>query len=106
MAVLTWKHGMTRNEVRKLIQERIEAAGVSEKVKWNANTFTASVAWGAVLNLVGEINEDTIVLQKSSGAIGSVVLAKSREAFEKLFPDGEEVIATSASNTARQNSAV
>jgi hypothetical protein len=40
-----------------------------------------------VLNLVGEIQEDVVVLKKCSGAMAGVVLAKPRHA--KMFPGGE-----------------
>jgi len=90
MAVLVWKHGKSRNEVRALIQGRLALAGVSDKVIWDGDTFRSSVGWGSILNLVGHITDQTVTLEKSSGAMGGVILEKSREAFRELFPDGQQ----------------
>jgi len=91
MSILTWKHGETPDDVRRLMRERLQAAGISDKVAWDGNRFTSSVGWGAILNLVGRIEPEIIVLEKCSGAIGGVVLAKCREAFREMFPRGEEI---------------
>lgn len=91
MAVLVWKHETTRQDARKRIEDRLKSAHVSDKVAWNGDTFSSSVGWGTILNLVGEVTDDAVVLQKSSGAMGGVILAKSREGFKQLFPEGEEV---------------
>lgn len=76
------------------MQERLLAAGVGNKVVWQGNRFTASVGWGSILNLVGDIQPETIVLERCSGAIGGVVLAKCRDAFREMFAAGEELPVT------------
>jgi len=91
MAVLVWKHETTRQDARKRIEDRLKSAHVSEKVSWNGDIFSSSVGWGTILNLVGEVTDDAVVLRKSSGAMGGVILAKSREGFQQLFPEGREV---------------
>ena len=91
MYILIWKHGKTLEEVRRLMLERLSDRGISDKVGWKVNRFTSTVGWGAILDLVGEIQSQTVVLEKCSGAIGGVVLGKCREAFREMFPDGEEL---------------
>lgn len=91
MNILVWNHGSTPNNVRRLMVDRLLAAGISDKVAWNGDQFKSSIGWGTILNLVGRIEPDVIVLEKCSGAIGGVVLAKCREAFQEMFPAGYEV---------------
>jgi hypothetical protein len=89
MPILTWKHGHTRDQVRNLLIGRIATAGVTESVTWRGDTFLSSIGWGAILNLEGHITDDTITLEKASGVLGSTVLAKSKQAFQELFPGGD-----------------
>ena len=103
MNILAWKHGETPDDVRRLMRERLQAAGISDKVTWDGNRFTSSVGWGTILNLVGRIEPEAIVLEKCSGAIGGVVLSKCREAFREMFPGGEEIQLTE--NSTRQGTA-
>jgi len=89
MAVLMWKHGLSVDAVRQMFQQRLEEAGVNNSVVWAGNTFSATVGWGTILALVGEIQEEVIVVKKCSGGLSGVVLAKVRQAFEQMFPGGE-----------------
>lgn len=57
MAVFIWKHRSSPEDVRHRIQHRLQAADINDKVVWKGNRFTASVGWGVILNLVGEIKE-------------------------------------------------
>jgi len=83
-----------------MFQQRLDEAGVSKSVVWAGNTFSATVGWGSILSLIGEIQDHMIVLKKCSGALASVVLAKTRHAFEEMFPGGEVPSSESSPQTA------
>jgi hypothetical protein len=89
MPAIVWQHNVGRDVARQLLKTRIEHSGVGDKVQWDGYQFSASVGWGVVLDLLGEVDDASVILQKCSGAIGSVVLSQTREAFQELFPGGE-----------------
>lgn len=94
MTALIWKHGMSKNDARQLIQARIEKAGIRDKVLWKGDSFSSSIGWGTILNLEGQVTDESVILKKAAGALGSIVLEKSREAFQELFPNGERPISS------------
>lgn len=89
MSVLVWKHGTTAALARKTIQNELESLGHGSHVNWNGDEFSSSIGWGTILSLAGRVTDQTVVLEKCSGAIGGVVQAKLREFFERDFPGGE-----------------
>jgi hypothetical protein len=90
MSVLVWKHGTTVAAAREIIQTELEKLGHGGKVTWKGDEFTCSLGWGTILNTAGKVTGETIVLEKCSGAIGSIALAKFREFFQRVFPGGEQ----------------
>jgi hypothetical protein len=90
MTALVWKHGTSRDEVRRLFQSELNQSGHARSVTWNGDRFAAVVGWGSILDLQGEITDDAIVVEKSRGAIGKIVLQKIEAVFERLFPGGRQ----------------
>ena len=90
MSVLVWKHGTTAAIAREIIQNELEKLGHGGQVTWTGDEFTCSLAWGTILSTAGKVTDETIVLDKCSGAIGGIVLAKLRECFGRVFPGGEQ----------------
>ena len=90
MTPVVWTHHKTRDEARQLLQSRINNAGINQHVQWKGYHFSASVGWGLVLKLEGEIGDETVSLTHVSGALASTVVAKSIDAFGELFPDGHQ----------------
>lgn len=95
MAALVWKHNRTREEARELIQRRLHEAGHDSKVAWKGDSLSASIGWGAILSLSGEVTDDALVLENCTGALSGFVLSKCREGLAHLFPGGEQVQANS-----------
>jgi hypothetical protein len=90
MAILTWRHGMTKAQVRDAIRAELRELGHEARVTWEDFKASASVGWGAVLNVAGEVTDHTIVLERCGGAAGATVLRECRRILERLFPGGEE----------------
>jgi hypothetical protein len=90
VAVLRWKHGKAKSEVRDTIQAELRELGHDGRVKWEGFNASASVGWGAALNVAGEVSEHVIVLERCGGAAGATVLHECRRILEQLFPGGEE----------------
>lgn len=91
MSDLVWKHGKTREEAKAIIQAELKQLGYDGKVTWDADSASASVGWGTILNASGRITDDTIILEKCGGAVGGIVLSKCREMLVRVFPGGEQV---------------
>jgi len=89
MAVLVWKHGTTKAAARQAVMEELQQLGVADKVKWSGDRGSASIGLGVILNASGEITDDAVVLEKSGGAVGPMVVQRCRELLERLFPGGE-----------------
>jgi hypothetical protein len=94
MSILVWKHNTTADHARRLIQMKLAGAGVGQSVTWIDNAFQASVGWGVILKVVGEVTEEVVRLDQVSGALAKSVLSKSRDELASLFPDGYEVTMT------------
>lgn len=90
MAVLAWKHGTTRSRAHQLIESRLQQTGHGRSVNWQGDSFTSSIGWGVVLDLAGRIDDEFVVLDKSRGAMGGIVLTESEAAFEQMFPGGKQ----------------
>ena len=91
MALLKWKHDKTKTVVREAVQSELRKLGHDSKVKWADYRFTASVGFGQILSVVGEISEKAIVLEKCDGLAGGTVLQEFRSIMEQLFPGGEDL---------------
>ncbi len=90
MTALVWKHGTTAAIARDAIRTELAKLGHASNVTWKDYEFTSSLGWGTILSTSGSVNADEIILDKCSGALGGIVLAKSREFFERVSPGGEQ----------------
>lgn len=86
---LHWKHGRSLSEIYHLVQQYLAESGYLDKVKWNGNSFSASMGMGVALNIQGTITDDEIVIEKCGGVGGHAALSKMRESLQKSFPAGE-----------------
>lgn len=93
MSAFAWKHGVTADEARSLVQMKLASDGIGQHVSWNGNRFEVSIGWGFVLKVVGEITDETIRMEQVSGAMARATIAKSRDELAALFPDGYELTA-------------
>lgn len=89
MDVLRWKHDRWLSEINPLVQQYLAESGYLDKVKWNGNSFSASVGIGVALNIRGKMTDDEIVIEKCGGVGEHAALAKNRESLQKSFPAGE-----------------
>ena len=89
MEVLRWKHGKSASEMTDLVKQHLADSGNLDQVKWNGNSFSASVGLGLALSIKGRITDDEIVIEKCGGVGGAIALGKLRETLQKSFPDGE-----------------
>jgi len=89
MGALVWKHGTSRDEARRLVQEELKQLGHDGRVRWHGDAATVTVGWGAVLSASGRVTDEAVVLDKCGGAIGGLVLERCRELLRRLFPAGE-----------------
>ncbi|WP_010583323.1 hypothetical protein [Schlesneria paludicola] len=94
MSAFVWKHGVTADDARRLIQMKLAGDGVAQHVTWNGNRFTASVGWGFILKVVGEITQEVVRLDQISGPMTRSIITKSRDELASLFPDGYELTTT------------
>jgi hypothetical protein len=87
--VLKWKHEKSISEAKLLMQQKLQQRGYGNKVKWNGDSFSASVAFGAVLRIEGKITDQELVLDQCSGAVSGTVLNEIRNILQQLFPEGQ-----------------
>ena len=83
MAILRWRHGMTAAQARQVMEEQLAEAGYSDEVKWKGDQFSASVGWGTVLGIEGQITDEEAVLEKCGGAAGNTALKTIREILQQ-----------------------
>ncbi len=92
MKALHWKHDKSLPEINSFVRQYLASSGYLDRVRWEGNSFSASVGMGIALNLKGEFTADEIVIERCSGAAGPIVLSKIREALQKAFPNGETTL--------------
>ena len=97
MSELTWRHGLPATDAKAMVIRELEALGHEGKANWNGNNVTASVGWGAVLDLAASVQDEIITIDRCSGLASSMVLAKCRELLAKAFPGGEVTESSSTS---------
>ena len=88
MAALVWKHGTTAERAKETIEAELRQRGQADKVKWNGDEFSVSVGFGVVLNLVGRVTDEAIVVEKCTGAMAGFAMDKAREHLPRVFPGG------------------
>ena len=82
MAIYTKEYDSTKkskDRVKAEIVFELEKLGYNKYLTWKEFEFSASVGWGSVLSLEGNITDDSIIINKCSGAFGSKVLDKIKE---------------------------
>lgn len=89
--VLIWRHGTTRAEAKAIIQRKLEQLGYAKRLSWNGDSFSASVGFGAVLRLTGEVTDTDILVHNIGGAASAPALAKIQEVLNEPFPGGSQI---------------
>jgi hypothetical protein len=91
MAVLTWKHGRSRDEAVAEIKAALKESGHEGSVTWDGARAEARYGpFASIVHVVGEVTDHAVVLDKCGGVAGHRVLEKGREMLEKLFPGGDQ----------------
>jgi hypothetical protein len=92
MAVLTWRHGRTKEEAIASLRAALEEGGYGSYVTWSGDKFEArSGPFASFAFVRGEVTDETAVIHNCRGLIRGVVLARTREILARLFPDGSPV---------------
>jgi hypothetical protein len=92
MAVLTWKHGKSRDEAVAAIQAALKESGHDGLVTWDGAKAEARYGpFASIVHAKGEVTPDAVVLEKCGGLAGGPVLRRCRELLERLFPGGDQV---------------
>jgi len=86
MPELSIKHNSTAEIAKEKIIGRLNTIGYADKVKWSANAFRISIAFGTVLNMSGEITDHEIIISKCSGAFGGRVMTECGKILAEIFP--------------------
>ena len=90
MAVLTWKHGRSKEEAVAAIQAALAESGYAGSVTWTGVKAEARYGpFASVVHAKGEVTDDAVVIEKCGGLAGGPVLTRCRELFARLFPGGE-----------------
>ena len=53
MSVITWNHNTTKFTAFEAVKNEIQKLGYENKVKWEGDEVTASVAWRTILDALG-----------------------------------------------------
>ncbi len=85
-AVYIHIHHSTPVEVIERIKHVVTAKGYAERMEWDGNKFSCSVAAGIILNLKGEVTNDRVIIEKSSGTIGKKVLKIFKDELNYAYP--------------------
>jgi hypothetical protein len=89
MAELTWRHGTTADEAKKVLQRALGEEGYTDYVKWDGLQATASAGpWSSLLSLKGRLSEEEVIVNSCRGVLAGRVLKSCREMLDKLFPGG------------------
>ena len=89
MSVLVWKHGTSLADARQRILLRLRESGYENKVTWKGYDFFSSIGWGTVLDVAGRIDDAAVIIDKSGGLMGDLVLKKSEATLKDIFPMGQ-----------------
>jgi hypothetical protein len=91
MAVLTWKHGKSKEDAVAAIKAALDTSGYGSSVTWDGAKAEARYGpFASVVHATGEVTDDAVVLEKCGGVAGATVLRRCRELLERLFPGGEQ----------------
>jgi hypothetical protein len=91
MAVLTWKHGRSRDEAIAAIKAALKESGHDGSVTWDGAKAEARYGpFASIVHARGEVTDEAVVLVKCGGVAGGAVLKRCRELLGRLFPGGEQ----------------
>jgi hypothetical protein len=92
MALLSWKHGKSKEEAVAIIKAALKESGHEGSVTWSGTAAEARYGpFASVLHLRGEVTDDAVVIAQCGGLAGGAVLGRVRELLGKLFPGGEPI---------------
>jgi hypothetical protein len=87
MAVLTWKHGRTKEDA----VAALKASGYDGSVTWSGEKAEARYGpFASVVHARGEVTDKVVIIEKCGGLVGGAVLSRVRELVARLFPGGEQ----------------
>jgi hypothetical protein len=90
MAVLTWKHGRSKDEALGAVKAALKESGYDGSVTGDGARAEARYGpFASVVHAQGEVIDDAVVLVKCGGLAGGPVLSRCRELLARLFPGGE-----------------
>lgn len=91
MSVLVWRHGTTQAAAIEAIQAALESSGHANRVTWKGNRAEARYGpFASVSHVVGQVNDEAVVLERCGGIASGTVLGRCRVMLEQLFPGGEQ----------------
>jgi hypothetical protein len=85
-AVYIHFHHSTPPEVIDRIKSVVTNKGYAKRMRWHGNKFSCSVAAGIILNLQGEVTNDLVIIEKSSGTLGKKVLKIFKDELNYAYP--------------------
>ncbi len=83
MSLYEINHNGTPEEVKEHILKMLDELGYGKYVTWNSFSFSAHAP--IILNLKGHITDQMIVVEKSSGALGTKVLNECKTLLYEKF---------------------
>jgi hypothetical protein len=90
MAVLTWKHGRSKDDAIAAIKASLKESGHDRSVKWSGPSAEARYGpFASVVHVKGRVTDDAVVIEKCSGLASGPVLTRCRELLAQLFPSGD-----------------
>jgi hypothetical protein len=91
MAVLIWMHRKTKAEALAEVKAAIEESSYGGSVEWDGDKAAVRVGpLASILHVQGEVNDDAVIIDRCSGALGGLVLNRIHEILERLFPGGDQ----------------
>jgi hypothetical protein len=92
MALLTWKHGKSKEKAVAAVKAALKESGYDGSVTWSGTAAEARYGpFASVLHVRGEVTDDAVVIAECGGLAGGAVLGRVRELLGKLFPGGEPI---------------
>jgi hypothetical protein len=92
VAVLTWKHGRSKDDALAAIKAALTETGHEGSVTWSGTSAEARYGpFASVVHVKGVVTDDEVLIEKCGGLAGRPVLTRCRELLARLFPDGEQV---------------
>jgi ABC-type uncharacterized transport system substrate-binding protein len=91
MAVLTWKHGRSKDDAVAAIKAALKESGYDGSVTWSGTSAEARYGpFASIVHAKGVVTDNAVVIEKCGGLAGGPVLTRCRELLARLFPGGEQ----------------